>query len=328
MTTMRVGKLVSPGQMACESLTVRPPRDGELLVRTIQASICGSDLHVIYDNFSMFDLPAPPGFPGHEGFGKVVESRDPGFSAGDLVLTCPWPDEAGCFADYQTIGARFCLKLPSYSGPVEHLMMAQQLGTALYAFQRNTVDLQDKTVVVMGLGSAGTFFSYLAKRAGAAKVIASDLSPARLQAAAHYGVDVAVEATGSDVHDAVMDNTNAQGADFLIEAVGRQDSLLQSVDLVRDRGAMLFFGLPDTSEPVPFNFHDFFRKRLSAYSDHGAQHEPNLACFRQALSMIADGEIDVSRMVSHLISIEQIDEAMKMAHHRSDDALKVSISFA
>jgi L-iditol 2-dehydrogenase len=327
MEKMRVGRLVAKGQMVCEQVTIRPPDEGELLVKTLQASICGSDLHVIYDDVAMFDPPAPPGFPGHEAIGEVIESRSARFSTGDRVLTCPWPDVAGCFADYQTISAAFCLPLPRYDGPVEHLVMAQQLGTAIFAFQRINQDLRGKTVMVMGLGSAGSFFSYLAKRAGAEKVIASDLSSARLAAGARYGVDVAVDAANADVLDAVMDHTNARGADFLIEAVGRRDSLLQSVDLLREGGGMMFFGLPDTNQPVPFNFSTFFRKKLSAFSDYGAQHEPDLASFAQALQLVAQGDIDVSHMVSHLFPIEQIDEALHIAHHRSDNALKVSVSF-
>ncbi len=324
---MRAASIVAHGQIICEEIAVRPLAPGKLLVKTIQASICGSDLHVIFDGLSFFKPPAPPGFPGHEGIGEVIESLDSGFQPGDLVLTCPWPDDAGCFADFQTIPASYCLKLPSFDGPVEHLMMAQQLGTTLFALQRNQLDLAGKTVMVMGLGSAGSFFCHLARRAGAAKVIASDLSDARLAAAVNFGVDVAVKAVGSEVLDAVMDNTGGQGADFLIEAVGTRDSLLESVDLLRPHGEMLLFGLPDTQQPVSFNFNVFFRKKLLAYSDYGAQHEPDLASFRQALQLIASGEIDVTQMVSHLFSIEQIGEAMQIARDLSDNALKISLEF-
>ena len=43
--------------------------------------------------------------------------------------------------------------------------------------------------------------------------------------------------------------------------------------------------------------------------------------------MIATGEIDVSAMVSHTLPIEQIDEAVHLAHERTGNALKVSIDF-
>ena len=327
MEKMRAARLVEPGRIVCEETEVRPLNQGELLVKTLRASICGSDLHVVFMGLTMFPPPAPPGFPGHEGVGEVVESLDGQFAAGDLVLTCPWPTEAGCFAEYQTISAGFCLKLPRYEGPIEDLMMAQQLGSVLFAFRRNKLDLHGKTVMVMGQGSAGQFFGYLAKRAGAAKVIASDKSEARLAASPVFGVDVAVMAKGDNVTQAVMDHTDGNGVDMLIEAVGSQESLLQSVDLVRVGGEMLMFGLPDADTPVPFNFHDFFRKKLMAYCEYGAQHEPDLVSFAQGLRLIANGEVDVSTMVSHTLPIEQIDEAMHLAHERTDNALKVSIDF-
>lgn len=327
MEKMRAAQFVEPGRMACEETDVRPPKQGELLVKTHRASICGSDLHVIFMGFTLFPPPSPPGYPGHEGIGEVVESLDGRFDAGDLVLTCPWPTEAGCFAEYQTLSADFCLKLPAYGGPSEDLMMAQQLGSVLYAFRKKKLDLHGKTVMVMGQGSAGQFFGFLAKRAGAAKVIASDKSEARLALSPAFGVDVAVMAKGDNVAQAVMDNTDGHGVDMLIEAVGSRESLLQSVDLVRVGGEMLMFGLPDTNEPVPFNFHDFFRKKLLAYSDYGAQHEPDLVSFDQGLKLIANGEIDVSAMVSHTLPIEKIDEAVHLAHERSGNALKVSIDF-
>lgn len=327
MDKMRAARMVEPGRMVCEQMDVRPPDEGELLVKTHKASICGSDLHVIYMGLSFFPPPTPPGFPGHEGIGEVLESRDARFSPGDWVLTCPWPTKAGCFAEFQTIEASFCLPLPQYDGPVDHLMMAQQLGSVLYGFRKAKLDLHGKTVMVMGLGSAGSFFSFLAKRAGAAKVIASDLSEARLAAGPHFGVDLAVMADPENVKTAVMDETGGEGVDFLIEAVGSRDALLQSVDLVRSGGEMLLFGLPDTNEPVPFNFHDFFRKKLTAYCEVGAQHEPDLVSFSHALELIAKGEIDVAPMITHVLPIEKIDEAMRMAHERTDNALKVSIDF-
>ncbi len=327
MKKMRASRVVEVGRIIYEEVDVLPVAEGQLLVETRHASICGSDLHVVFGGTSLTPPPQPPGFPGHEGVGEVLESRDGRFEPGDLVLTCPWPTDAGCFADFQTITARYCLKLPKYDGPTEDLMMAQQLGAVLFAFRRNKLDLHGKTVMVMGLGSSGQFFSYLAKRAGAAQVIGSDKSTARLAASSAFGVDVAVMAEGDDVVQAVNDHTGGEGADLLIEAVGSQEALLQSVDLVRPSGDMLLFGVPDTLENVPFNFNTFFRKKLTAYTEYGAQHEPDLVSFAQGLNLISSGEIDVSKMVSHTLPIEQIDEALHLAHERDDDALKVSLSF-
>ena len=328
MNEMRAARIVEQGNIVCEQVQVPSPEEGQLLVRLNLAAICGSDLHILYNGIAIGDEPPPPGWPGHEGVGEVLESRDPAYAPGDQVLTCPSMMNSRCFADFLAISGGACLKLPSYEGPLEHLLMAQQMGTTLFALRRGNFDFAGKTVMVMGQGSAGVFFSYLAKRFGASKVIVSDLSESRLAEAHRTGADLAVKAdpSGENVREAVMDSTGGQGADILIEAIGRSKTLLQSVDLVREGAEMVLFGLPETKETVPFNFHDFFRKRLRAYCIHGTQQEPGLTSFQTALDWIAQGEIDVSTLVSHRVSLDRIEEAMQLANGRADGARKVTIT--
>ena len=205
--------------------------------------------------------------------------------------------------------------------------MAQQFGTTIFAMRQMPADVVGKTVMVMGQGSAGNFFAYNLKRAGAAKVIVSDKSEARLAASKVFGADIALKADPASVKEAVLEHTHGQGVDYLVEAVGHSDSFLQSVDLMCEKGHMLWFGLPDTKNPIQFNFHDFFRKKLRTYSTFGAQLEPDGASFRLALNLIARGEIDVTQMVTHRYSIEQIDKGMRIAMDRSDNAQKVAVTF-
>jgi L-iditol 2-dehydrogenase len=326
---MRAARLAAIGRMVCEETKVDPPQEGQLLVRMRMAAICGSDLHIVYDGVDLPPFPQLPGFPGHEGVGEVMESRAAGFRGGELVLTCPFVPFARCFAEYLTLPAASCLKLPAYEGPLEHLLMAQQFGTTLFALRRARYDFVGRTVMVMGQGSAGVFFAWLAKRLGARKVIVSDLSEARLAHARRMGADVALRAepSGEHVRAAVLEHTGGEGADFLIEAVGRRASLLQAIDLVRPGGELLCFGLPDSHDPVLFNFHDFFRKRLSAYAHHGTQFEPGLVSFQTALELIATRQIDVSQFVSHRLPLARIDEAMRLAQERADGARKIAIVF-
>lgn len=327
MDTMRAARLVGPGEITCEQHPVRPPEEGEVLVRTHMASICGSDLHMIYQGVLLPPYPQQPGYPGHEGVGEVAESRSEHFRPGDRVLTAPSPFVSQGFADWQTLDARYAVPLPETSVPAEELLMAQQLGTVIWALRRFPQDVVGRTVMVMGQGSAGLFFSYLLKRAGAARVIVSDLNETRLALAPRFGADVAVQAGADNVTEAVRDHTGGEGADFVVEAVGTRQALLQSVDLARPGAGLLLFGLPDTAEPVPWNFHDFFRKKLVAWSAYGAQEEAGQHSFRLALELIASGAIDVKPLLSHTLPIERVDEAVGLAADRQRDAVKVSITF-
>lgn len=323
---MRAARFVGPGRMVCEHAPLRPPAEGEVLVRTHTAAICGSDLHVVFAGVGI----APrrhPGYPGHEGIGRVALSRSPLHQVGDLVLTCPAGPDACCFAEYQTLSGIDCIPVPAFDGPLDHLVMAQQLGTVIFALRQHPVDVVGKTVMVMGQGSAGVFFAWLLRRAGAAQVLVSDRSASRLASARQMGATLALDADDhARVRQALLDHTGGQGADLVVEAVGSREAVLQAVDLARPGANLLYFGLPDTTAPVLWNFHDFFRKKLKVGSVFGTQREEGRVSFRLALELIASGQIDVGPMISHRLPLEEIDRAMQLANDRDEGARKVLLS--
>jgi 2-desacetyl-2-hydroxyethyl bacteriochlorophyllide A dehydrogenase len=325
---MRSGTFVELGRVVCMDQPELPPGEGDLVVRSELAIICGSDLHIVMDGVGgLAPGTAHPGYPGHEGVGRVIESRHPDFGEGDTVLCAPDMSVAQCFSEIQAIPAKHCLKLPECDATPAELLMGQQLGTVIFALRQFPIDVTGRTAVVLGSGSAGQFHTYMMKRMGADKVITVDPVATRLEVARAMGADVVIDSSVTDVREAIREETGGRGADFLIEAVGRRDALLLSTELVRVGGSMLWFGLPDSNEPVPIDFGMFFRKKLRAGSTYGAQQEVDQASFRTALNLIARGEIDVSKVVSHTLPIERIEEAMVLAHERTDGALKVSISF-
>lgn len=324
---MRASWVRNKHKITLEQVDVLPPRKDEVLVRSAWAAICGSDIHVVHADLPLPPRLANPGTPGHEGIGYVEESMAEGYRKGDLVLTVPgYEARTGTFCDYQTSLARYHVKIPATDLPLEQILMAQQFGTTIYSMRQLPVDVVGKTVMVMGQGSAGLFFAWSMKRAGAAKVIASDKMPARLAVSKYFGVDVPVEA-GEKARQAVMDHTGGQGVDYLIEAVGSAEAQLQSIALMREGAHGLYFGLPDTNQPIPFNFHDFQRKRLTLNATTHALRDHSMVSFQRAVDLIVNREIDVSRMVSHRYGIEQIEEAMEVATTYRDEARKVCLKF-
>jgi len=321
---MKAARWVGLGRVVCEDVPVPPVAEGQVLVRTAYASICGSDLHSVYGETPQ--QAQEPGHPGHESVGEVVESRCPGFAPGDLVLTVPHAIDGRCLAEYQAIPGAFCVRLPE-TVPLSHLLMAQQLGTVVYALRTHPFDLVGKVAAVIGQGSAGAFFTFLLKRAGAARVLVSDKSPARLAYSAKLGTDLAVDANDADFAQAVREATGGRGADLVVEAVGSRETFPQSLDLAAPGATLIWFGLPEGPGGYPFEFNSFFRKGLTAYSNFGAQGEPGLQSFRYAMRLITDAAIDVSPLLSHILPIGRVDEAFRIAHDRSDNALKVSIEF-
>jgi L-iditol 2-dehydrogenase len=326
---MKAARWVDVGRVVCEEVPRPSPSGGEILVRTAYASICGSDLHSVYGG-------APPpgvaaGHPGHESVGEVVESRCPGFEPGDRVLTVPHFVDGRCMAEYQALPGAFCIRLTGQA-PLSHLLMAQQLGTVIYALRYHPLDLVGRDVAVIGQGSAGAFFTFLLKRAGAARVLVSDKSPARLAYARQLGADLAVlagsgDASAGDFRSAVLAATGGRGADLVVEAVGSRETFPLSLELAAARATVLWFGLPEGTGDYPFSFPEFFRKFLTAYAISGTQGEPGFGSFRYAVRLIDDGAIDVTPLLSHLLPIDEVEKAYQIAHDRTDGALKVSVSF-
>lgn len=351
---MKAARWVGLGRVVCDDVPVPPVADGEILVRTAYAAICGSDLHSVFLTQPPPSVPA--GHPGHESVGEVVESRCPGFEPGDQVLTVPFSPDGRCLAEYQAIAGASCVRLP-VTAPLSHLLMAQQLGTVIYALRGHPLDLVGKDVAVIGQGSAGAFFTFLLKRAGAGRVLVSDKSPARLAYSRKLGADltVLVDNTGSvgdtglvgdtgfvgntglvgdtgdasvdDFRSAVMAATAGRGADLVVEAVGSREAFPLSVELAAPGATLIWFGLPEGEVSYPLSFGAFFRKALTAYANFGAQGEPGLESFRYAVRLVADGAIDVAPLLTHTLPIDRVEEAFHIAHDRSDNALKVSIKF-
>ena len=324
---MRASRVVGKHQIVCDQFDVLEPEKGEVLVKSEWAAICGSDVHTIHSDIPFTPRLANPGAPGHEGIGHVVDSRAEGYDKGDLILTVPgYENRTGTFAEYQTLQTRYMVKVPKTDLPLEELLMAQQFGTTLYALRQLPVDVVGQTVMVMGQGSAGLFFAWSLKRAGAKTVIVSDYNDARLAISKHFGADIAVK-PGKDAMQAVMDHTGGKGVPYLVEAVGSPEALAQSIGMIGLDGKGLFFGLPTTKELVPFNFHDFQRRRMTINAHTETLREPHLLSFKYALDLIVNRDIDVSPLISHTFRMDEIDKAMDYATTYKENSRKVCIRF-
>ncbi len=312
------------GRVECEDAAAPEPTPGRVLVRTKLASICGSDLHIAYQGWSVTSLPLAPGHPGHEGVGEVVDGGGTGFEPGQVVLTVPRIWESAAFAEHQLLRPQNLLALPD-TKPLAHLLMAQQLGTVIFGCHR-LPPLEGSAVVVLGQGSVGLFHDFALRRLGAERVIAVEPVPERLEAARNMGVDEAIPETGAAATGAVMDLTGGEGAGVVVDAVGSVETLNQAIAMAGKNGRVAAFGLPSSMEPVSFDWAAFFRKSLTMHAVHGAQEAPGLPDFQAAVGLIASGEIDVSPFVTHRFPLSEVGSAFELAESKADGALKVSLS--
>ena len=325
-STMRAAVAVDLGIIRCEEVRMPAIAGNEVLVRTIAASICGSDLHMLDTGWAMRAFPAMAGHPGHEAMGQVVQSRSNRIAEGDIVLTTPHIWNSRCFAEYQAVDDAHVLKLSS-DVDVDTITLSQQLGTVVYAAKRLPATLQGQSCVVIGQGSAGLFWDFQLKLLGAEKIFSVEPLSWRRKLGLSYGVDQAIDVTGKEAVDAVNDMTGGIGADLVIEAVGSTETLSQAFHFVRDEGSVVLFGLPESEDPVPFDYSQMFKSRANAFTVLGSQDEVGLKSYAEAVRLISSAQIDVAPIISHRVNIADIDRAFEIARERVDGAVKIGVTF-
>jgi threonine dehydrogenase-like Zn-dependent dehydrogenase len=94
--------------------------------------------------------------------------------------------------------------------------------------------------------------------------------------------------------------------------------------LLRRLGTLLFFGVPDDEINRNFPIGQFFRQNLTLISSVGPNVIPN---FSLARDMIAQGRVDVSPIVTHILPFQEVQKAYELFVDRKDGAIKVTLNY-
>lgn len=310
---------------------VPAPGPGQVLVEMAYASVCGSDVHLALDGFHRPEMLDAPGYPGHEGVGRIVAlgegaelagadgvATSGALSPGMLVLTVPSGRLGGCFAEYQAIDAGSVIPLHA-DDDLPRVLMAQQLGCTIAALAKYWRE-DTRTAAVIGLGSAGQFFTQLLRARGV-EVFASDVDAARIG----FGRDLGARAVHADELDALVAQAHPEGVDLVIEAAGWDATRAQAVELARVRGVVGTFGYPETWEGT-FPTMTAFRKSVTVEWFSNAQGEPDQWCFHEALEAIRSGAVAVDHMTQVRMGLEDVPRALDVTRAHGDGTAKITIT--
>jgi len=318
---MRAVQVVGPGQIEFVEISKPELKPGHVIVRPRYLSLCGSDIHMLHYHVG-HNYPLPVGTTGHEMVGIVeeVDAPNSGIKAGDWALTLAPAQNAmtECFMAPQ----EHVFVLPQGTTP-QVMLQGQQLGTVIFACKR-LPNLVGKSVAVIGQGSAGIYFDFMLRRMGASTVIGVDQIEARLQAAKQFGATHTVNNSKVDALEAVAEITGGQLVDLVVEAAGEPSSINLAPYLMKQYGHLLYFGIPRALK-IEFDFRVFFSKYGHTISNSGAAREPGHTSTKQALQMLARGEIDVEPLLTHTFAFERVADAYEMAYRRSDDCIKILV---
>jgi L-iditol 2-dehydrogenase len=187
---------------------------------------------------------------------------------------------------------------------------------------RRTPLLQGDTVVIVGLGSIGLLMlqavKTLGKRAGQMiRVYGVDLVPERLQLARELGADDALSAPTHEqgLRELLLPITEGRGADCAFITTAGERPFLQALASLRKGGVMQIFAAH--TGMVPMNIEQVYQQEQSILSTYSSSPED----LRIALDLLIQGEVRVSRLISHRLPLEQFHTGVQLMRERA--ALKV-----
>jgi len=345
--TMKAAFLQELGHLEVRETSRPEPGPGEALLRVRACGICGSDLRSVRYGHHALKLPH---ILGHEiagiiaALGKGVKdlhlgqrvALTPAVTCGQCSAClnghpnrCPnllaiGENLPGGFAEYVIAPARsivggFLLPVPDEVSD-DAATLAEPLSCVINGQELLNLGMGD-TVVVLGLGPVGCMHVALARHRGASKIIASDVSPERLQLAKPFGADAYVDGSKQDVIAFVQDMTDGQGADVIIVACPSAEAQIQAVQMAALGGRISFFGgLPKDKPFVKLNTNLIHYRELLITGAFGMRqrHVP------QALQLIANGALDVEHLITHRFPLDEIVQAFEVA--ASGKSLRVIVN--
>jgi S-(hydroxymethyl)mycothiol dehydrogenase len=325
------------------TIVVPAPGLGEALVRVQACGVCHTDLHYreggIGEDF--------PYLLGHEAAGIVEAVGDDvtGLEPGDFVIlnwravcgqcrACrrgrPWycfnthnakqkmtlADGTelspalgiGAFAEKTLVAAGQCTKVnpaakPEVAGLLGCGVMAG-LGAAL-----NTGEVgRGDSVAVIGCGGVGCAAILGARLAGASKIIGVDIDDRKLAWARELGATDVINSTKTDPVEAIQALTDGNGADVVIEAVGRPETYKQAFYGRDLAGTVVLVGVPTPEMQLELPLLDVFgrggRLKSSWYGDCLPDRD-----FPMLTDLHLQGRLPLEKFVSETIGVGDVEAA-------------------
>jgi L-iditol 2-dehydrogenase len=295
--------------------------DHQVLVRFSAAGVCGSDLpgfRGVRGRIPGDDGPGGPekdGFPIHEVAGEVIASRHPDHRPGDRVVG--WASGFdGLMERVVSNGDGLAPYDPALT-PAQAIGL-QPLACVLYACEQ-LPDLAGRHVAIIGQGSIGLLFSYVAKVAGAQRVTGIDPVD-REKFAETFGVDHAVRATS----DRWVSQLPAEGrADVVIEAVGHQTATLgHAVAAAAPGGTVFYFGVAD-DDSYPISMRTMLRNNLTLKSGVTLDRRRMLEL---AGKFAAEHPDLLATYLTHTFGVEETQAAFELACRPIPERVKIAIT--
>jgi S-(hydroxymethyl)mycothiol dehydrogenase len=349
--SQQVRGVVSRGKgepVRIETIIVPDPGPGEAVVRVQACGVCHTDLHYreggINDEF--------PFLLGHEASG-IVESVGAGVTEvapGDFVVLnwravcgqcrsclrgrpqyCFNTHNAeqrmtledgtelspalgiGAFADKTLVAAGQCTKVDPAASPAAAGLLGCGVMAGLGAAVNTGNVTRGDTVAVIGCGGVGNAAVMGARLAGAARVIAVDIDDSKLATALRLGATHSVNSRSGDPVEAIRELTGGNGADVVIEAVGRPETYKQAFYARDLAGTVVLVGVPTPEMTLELPLLDVFGRGGALKSSWYGDCLPSRD-FPMLIDLYLQGRLDLDAFVSETIGLDDVEAAFTRMH--------------
>jgi threonine 3-dehydrogenase len=330
--TMKALRKARPQQGAeLEAIPIPQIAPEEALVRVRAASICGTDLHIYHWNPWSASRIHPPMTFGHEFCGTVEKVGENSFGVreGDFVtaemhvncfhcLQCRMSqfhicknlkiigiDQDGCFAEFVCIPIRNIWKIDP-AIPEHYAAIMDPLGNAVHTVLSG--EIAGRTVAVTGAGPIGLMSIAVAKACGCSTLFATEVNPHRRTLAKKMGADEALDPAEGDVIRHVLDATNGNGVDVLLEMSGHPTAIHQGFQMLRAGGRASLLGV--SSQPVTFDLvSDIIFKGVTVLGIYGRK---MFETWVQMTELLKAGKLNLEPLFRERMPLDRFADAFSL----------------
>ncbi len=218
----------------------------------------------------------------------------------------------GGLAEYAVLPATAVYPLPAGVSMEEGAILGCAALTAFGAVRHGADLRMGERVAVVATGGVGTMVVQLARAQGAAQVIAVDVSEEKLRAARALGATDLVDVSQGDPVERVLELSGG-GVDVAFEVLGRPETFLQALSVLRDGGRMVAVGIAPVGVAASIDITRLVRRGLRIAGSYGARPRTDMPSL---LALVERGVVRLADNVTRQFALEDVQEAYEALDRR------------
>ena len=213
-----------------------------------------------------------------------------------------------CLSEYTVVQGNQCVKIDPRARPEAAGLIGCGVMAGFGAAVNTGGVTRGDTVAVIGCGGVGDAAIAAAALAGARTVIAVDVDDRKLEWAKGFGATHTVNSTQTDPVEAIKELTDGNGADVVVEAVGRPETYRQAF-FARDlAGTLVQVGVPNPTMTIELPMIELFGRGGALKSSWYGDCLPTRD-FPMLIDLYLSGKLNLDGFVSETIGIDDVEEA-------------------